>query len=47
MDSLTLQYIILALVFAFACYTVFKLIRKIFVKGGDNNDKGCDRGCCS
>ena len=49
MDSLTIQYIILALVIAFACYSIFKIIRKNFApKKFSSKRTGCDKDCgCS
>lgn len=48
MDSMVFQYILLALVFIFACYSIFRIIRKNFIsKKNGAKDKGCDRGCCS
>lgn len=49
MDSLTIQYIILALVFAFACYSVFKIFRKNFSPKRFNSKRThCDKDCgCS
>ena len=49
MDSLTVQYIILAVLFLFACYYIFRLIRKNFMPKKIKNGKpGCERDCgCS
>ncbi len=46
MDSLTIQYIILALLFLFACWYIFRLIRKNFTPGKfKDNKSGCDKDC--
>lgn len=47
MDSLTVQYIVLAVVFVLACYYFYRYIRKNFVKKDGGKDKDCGRGCCS
>ncbi|MGC4129645.1 MAG: hypothetical protein QM564_08840 [Bergeyella sp.] len=49
MNSLTLQYIILALAFAFACYYVFRIFKKNFSsKKFDGKKTGCGKDCgCS
>ncbi|SEG19717.1 hypothetical protein SAMN05421847_1700 [Halpernia humi] len=49
MNSLTFQYILLALVFIFASYTLFKTISKNFTKKKfDSKRTHCDKDCgCS
>ena len=48
MNSLAIQYIVLGVLFIFACYSVFKILAKNFKSNGKSkNKKGCDRGCCS
>lgn len=48
MDSLTVQYIILAVLFLFACYYIFRLIRKNFMPKKKGSGPGCDKNCgCS
>ncbi|MBD8083037.1 hypothetical protein IC610_11490 [Chryseobacterium sp. GCR10] len=47
--SLIIQYIILALVFGFACYALFRILKKNFApKKFDSKRTGCDNDCgCS
>jgi hypothetical protein len=48
MNSLVIQYIVLGVLFIFACYSVFKILAKNFDPNKKSkNKKGCDRGCCS
>lgn len=49
MDSVIIQYIILALLFLFACFYIFKLLRKNFSSKKFKSGKpGCDQDCgCS
>ncbi|MDR2205557.1 MAG: hypothetical protein LBE36_05315 [Flavobacteriaceae bacterium] len=49
MNNYTFQYIILALVFAFACFSIFRIIKKNFsAKKFDSKRNGCDKDCgCS
>lgn len=49
MNSLTIQYIILAALVVVACYSIFKLIRKNFsTKKFSSKHTGCDKDCgCS
>ncbi len=43
--SLVFQYILLALVVIFACYSIYRKIKNTF---SSKNNKGCDKGCgCS
>ena len=49
MNSLTIQYIILAALVVVACYSIFNLIRKNFAqKKFSSKHTGCDKDCgCS
>ena len=49
MNSLTIQYIIIVLVFIFAGYFLYKIIRKnLSLKKFKKNDSSCDKDCgCS
>lgn len=47
MDSLTFQYIILAMVVFAACYSLYRVIKKNFTSDKDGKS-GCSKGCgCS
>ncbi|SHL34494.1 hypothetical protein SAMN05444360_101218 [Chryseobacterium carnipullorum] len=47
--SLLFQYVIIALIVAFACYSLFKVLRKNFApKKFSSKRSGCDKDCgCS
>ncbi len=49
MDALVLQYIIVTVLVAFACYMIFKMVRKNFSSGKFSSKKPhCDKNCgCS
>lgn len=46
MDSLTVQYIILAVAFLFACWSIYRIIRKNFApKKFSSKRRDCDKNC--
>lgn len=49
MDTMTLQYIIIALAFVFACYSVYRILKKNFSPKKFNSKRThCDKDCgCS
>lgn len=49
MNSLVAQYIIVALIVAFACYSIFRIIRKNFAPKKFNSKRtNCENDCgCS
>jgi len=49
MDSIIIQYILLGFIFIFACYSLFRIIRKTFSpKKFSSKRSACDKDCgCS
>lgn len=49
-NQLIIQYVIVGLIVAFACFSIFKAVKKKFFsnKKGDNNTPQCNKNCgCS